>query len=708
MDKSSFRDFIAILLVTVISVAEFFNVQIANGFTMLFGDQNDAVIGISILEHWRAVFDGNAVWNRVSYFYPYPDSLGYNDGLLLYGIPYTLGRWQGLDPFLCAEIVSMVVRAIGCIAFFIMARAVFGFRLGLALLGAALFTVAGNAAVQGNHAQLFSVSFIPLLVVLVYRAIQAARIGKRARGAAWGVAAALFFDSWMLTSFYTAWFTALLLLLTAIPGLLVTLPWRGSWRAIVADRWPAALAAGVAVLGIVPFLLVYVPKLKESGAHRFVDVRDYAPRLVDLINPRLADGAVQKPLHWLLSFYATKNVDPNGFAPLLLALAAIGVLLALIELPRSRRVGSVSGRLWSALALGTLAAVLAVTHMQGWRVVYALVPGANGIRDISRFFLVLSVPIILLALLTLQSIDQWVSRRNLVAARVLCALLSIGLLVEEKATSVPIALDRRAGLQLLDSIPPAPRACRAFFVTGHSPEFPTRNSASDRIYRHNVDAMLISAVDGLPTINGFSTFNPPDWQFADVDDRDYIDRVGLYALRHHLVSGLCALNLSARHWDLTPSLRFPGPTLNQTIQFDAKTPLAHDFLVEGWGEQEPEGVWSIARHAVIATKLPLTAIGRPLTVAIGGSALLPSGQPPVPFSVVINGQLIDTLHFGPTSTVQTFRVPKSAVDAEGMLTITLREGALHTPRELRIAPDDRLLGLFIRTIRFDPGDAGQR
>ena len=60
-------------------------------------------------------------------------------------------------------------------------------------------------------------------------------------------------------------------------------------------------------------------------------------------------------------------------------------------------------------------------------------------------------------------------------------------------------------------------------------------------YRHNVDAMLLAAYYNVPTVNGISTFNPPDWDFVNPDAPDYLARVRRYAVRHHL-RGLCVLD----------------------------------------------------------------------------------------------------------------------------------------------------------------------
>ena len=60
--------------------------------------------------------------------------------------------------------------------------------------------------------------------------------------------------------------------------------------------------------------------------------------------------------------------------------------------------------------------------------------------------------------------------------------------------------------------------------------------------------MLIAEVLGLPTINGFSTFNPPDWAFAAPRDADYRARVRTYVEAHNLQAEICGLDLAQKRW----------------------------------------------------------------------------------------------------------------------------------------------------------------
>lgn len=73
------------------------------------------------------------------------------------------------------------------------------------------------------------------------------------------------------------------------------------------------------------------------------------------------------------------------------------------------------------------------------------------------------------------------------------------------------------------------------------------------IYSHNVDAMVLAEKFGLPTLNGYGTFEPPDWDFVGPERFDYLERVRHYVQAHHL-AGVCAVDLLEKRWDVSPGI----------------------------------------------------------------------------------------------------------------------------------------------------------
>jgi hypothetical protein len=62
----------------------------------------------------------------------------------------------------------------------------------------------------------------------------------------------------------------------------------------------------------------------------------------------------------------------------------------------------------------------------------------------------------------------------------------------------------------------------------------------------------LTAYFRIPTMNGFSTFNPSDWDFSNSTSPDYVARAKAYAERHNL-RGVCSLDATKpEKWNQAP------------------------------------------------------------------------------------------------------------------------------------------------------------
>jgi hypothetical protein len=533
---------VIVILAAALSISVFFRAQILNGFTLLFADRYDGVIEISILEHWYNVFRGLSYWNVTGYFFPHKDTLGYNDGYLLYGVIYSLLRRIGADPFLGSELTNVVVKSTGFLSFFLTSRRVVRLGFWFSVAGSILFTLANNSFVQAVHVQLFSVSFSPLMVLLVYQTLVAFAEGARARAVLWGLAAGAFYSAWLLTCFYMAWFFGLFAIsLTFVGGVFVG---RGGCTAAIRTIRQEKLAIGVIVAGFVievlPFLYVYLPIAARTGLYSFRDAMYYSPSLLDVLNlgaDNLMYGSLDRIFnHWLRPGFPLYSERTTGFPPLFLLLFIVGMVAAW----RNRR------HAWDALIFcisgSTLVLWFFVLHVRGvtaWHLIFDVIPGARAVRVIARLQIFLAFPASIV-----------VARGLKTAARSLPAILIPGvcfvLVLEQINTGGYAALNRPAEMSFLRSLANPPSQCQAFYAATEQPH-PIGGPVLAGLYSGNVAAMLVANYDNLPTINGYSTFNPPDWNFGYPERTDYLSRVRTYAIRHH-ISGLCGVNFRSRVW----------------------------------------------------------------------------------------------------------------------------------------------------------------
>ena len=538
-----------LVLVCALCVGVFFRNQIANGFSLLLGDRHDAVIALSIMEHWRNVLAGAAEWSRTAYFHPVPGTLGYNDGYLLFGLVYAAFRGGGADPFLGGELTNMAMRAVGFLSMHAACRRVLGLSFGWSLLGAALFALSNNLFIRASHAQLFSIGFLPALAVLLHGAGSALFAGRRGALLGWGAAFVLLFAALLMTGFYMAWYFAFLSGATLLAWLLVA--GDGQRRALmVAFRgaaWPLALLVALALVANAPFLMLYLPKAAETGMHSWETALQHAPTPLDMLHV----GEANLLFGWLVTLlngvfrpdFPSWSERMTGLTPVLLLVFGASVLW----LWRGASGGMKPvRRAWlRALALASLATwvlCLRFGDATGWWLVWSAVPGARAARVVARYQLVLAIPVIGLAVLVLA---DWARRLPAVAMAPLAALL----LLEQVNGYAPLFLDRPLELARLRAVPVPPAECRAFYVSAAREESRFGEAVEDP-YNHNTEAMLIAAVLRLPTVNGISTFNPPGWPASWPGQPGYKAEVAAWA-RDHGVAGLCGLDLRRMTWQIS-------------------------------------------------------------------------------------------------------------------------------------------------------------
>jgi hypothetical protein len=544
----------------VVAMLLFFRVPILSGFDLGFGDRGDGVIEISILEHWRNVLIGTADWTTTGYFYPYRGTLGYNDGYFLYGLSYSFWRLFA-DPFHADTLNVLTFKTIGFVAAYVLVARTLGWGVGAATLVALLWTVSSNISLQAVHVQLQSVALLPVVMMLAIEIVRAEQDGHGRRARVLVVALAAVMAAWLLTAYYMAWFTIF------SAGLYVA-----CWFVLGDHRHPAAVlalirrhaatslwgASAFAIL-VLPFLAIYLPKAGETGGHPYEEMLGYlVTPVIDMINVGPENylwGWLFRPLFTLV--HTVLPADPmlpervlggeheTGIPPILFVLVVAAAWQIIV---RRQTNGSPVPHELRAFALATIIGWLLTLQFwtaSPWGLVYELVPGGKGLRVVSRYQLWLVLPFLLLVVAAWRQRAARLARSKPWVAAAIVVLL----VAENLSAQTPARLSHDEQQAAVSAIPPPPASCASFYAVAMRRDEPLYLSTfKHQLYPHNVDAMLLAELWRVPTINGFSTFNPPDWNFASPLAADYDARITAYARRHGL-RGLCRLDMrQARPW----------------------------------------------------------------------------------------------------------------------------------------------------------------
>ena len=557
------REWLGVLMVWLAAMLIAFRDPVWSGFDLGFGDRADGIIEISLLEHWRNVLTGHSVWNAPIYFHPHSATLGYNDGYFLYGLVYSFWR-MWFDPFLSDMLNAASFKTVGFLASWWLVRRTLGWQAPVALLVAALFTIANGMTLQAVHAQLQTVALFPLAMILAIAAVRAEAAGRHwcARLAALGLC--LLVGAWLLTAFYTAWFAIWFGCMFVLCWLISTRNWRPAALARLLRPHLATIAWTIAAFGLAaaPFLLVYLPKVGETGGHSYMI--SYLASPIDPVNVgpgNLVWGWVFAQLDALAPL--VYGPDPRvanrlfrgehqtGFAFALFALFIIAAWRTLRDRAASDQDALARTFAWTVVVTWLLTIKLWV--ISAWIAVHYLVPGASGIRVVVRYQLILILPVLLV---TAGAFRHRLT--DLIAHRWVLAAALVGVLLVEQINTTSVAEVSRARQRAdLLTIAPPPPGCTSFYaVQTRIAEIPATNPSSPIYqrpenagkYLHNVDAMLLAQLWRVPTLGGYSTFQPRDWAFADPLAPDYDARVRHYVASHRL-TGVCRLDVrDARPW----------------------------------------------------------------------------------------------------------------------------------------------------------------
>lgn len=539
---------ILFLACLILAVAVQFRAQLANGFTTLYGDSYDATIVTVILEHWFSVFRGLAHWSETNYFYPLNNTLGQTDGYFLVGILYTPFRLAGLDPYVSSEWANMVLRGIGFCSFYLLCARMFKFTFGWALLAAVLFVLSNNLTVHGQRVQLATVSLAPILGWLLWRTFEALRDDDSKRVLICGGLGGMFLGAWSITCFYITWFFIYFTTFFLIIAFCLSGRQNRQWVVgLVKRQWLALL--GVALItaaSLYPLLSVYLAKAAETGMRPYESAFSFTVGWQGIIQTGTENfmfGEVYKRILGYLSPGYVPNGEyyNTGISPLLFAIFAIGVIGIWRE-----KAGPAPFTAWRPFALATVITWLGILHVgsySAWYLLYHLFPGARALNVVGAYQLFLSLPVIIIALHYLRSVNHLTPRSIVV--------LLVGLLCVEELNQGYISLNRHAELEKVTVSEPPPHDCTTFFAT----QWPNQSTMTpmpawiNNWYGHNVAAMMIAELTHLPTVNGMASFNPKGWDFASPDKPDYEQRVKSFTDSHGL-KNVCRFDLATRKWSM--------------------------------------------------------------------------------------------------------------------------------------------------------------
>lgn len=524
----------------------------ASGFDRIPGDRGDARANVYLVEHWYQVFRGHAEAFSPGMFYPVKGTIGYAETMFVHALPYSGLRLAGMDMFSALAVPLVFFNFLNYAACFFLLRRVLRLSAVASVAGALFFAFNSPRFNHAGHYGYQASFFLPLVIAGVVGLVQR-RADLTQRHAFWLLAAAaLSLAFQFVISPYQGWF----FVFWSCLFLVIVFSVRSTRRVaveIVRRFWPAVAAAAlVLVISLYPLFLVYAPVAESVGPRPYSLVHELTPDVWSLF--RMGDGnyiwgSVSAALSRLHPLFSTELNVGIGLVPSLALLALIlwAVRTIVDDMRSAKSEGVTPGiqRLFlAALILATaLFYAIGMKYWGGgspWRMVYEFVPGADGLRAIARHVMVLALPMsIAFAVVVhrgLQAISAQptaLTRRGLTAA--LLAVVAFGIV--EQFGRAP-SFSTKEELSRLETLAASlPRHCAVFYAAAAPVRAPVK-------HEEQIDAMLISVMRRVPTLNGYAGHVPPGWSLREVEAPDYEQRVARWIAGHHVAGPVCRLEIS--------------------------------------------------------------------------------------------------------------------------------------------------------------------
>jgi len=532
---------------------------LASGFDLFPGPRGDTRLTAYLVEHLYQVALNRAHFLSPAMFYPVTGTLGYSDTNILYAPPYSILRIMGLDIFHALAVTVVLFGYLNFLSCYVLLNRILKCGVLASATGALFFAFSNPKLAQPDHLQLQPLFLLPVGIGLLLIFFRAPRHSSEGRAFVVLALAALAVDVQLLSAFYVGWFFLCWLVLLSALSLFVP-----DTRLIVLgalrDHRAAVIGGAIVFLvGLIPFAMVYLPAVNTVPWSGILPQYIAEPRSYLL----LADGNYVwgRVTEWMLRAAGSgpdwgRRVGVGLTASLVWIGASLNaVRTILLHLRRPAAAGAAANEkprtelvhlIVALVILATNLVVFAGLQYRGhtpWTVVYALVPGAKAIRAVARLSIVMALPMsIVFALATQDALGYFAQRRGYaraVLSGVLLIAITFGCLEQQTTGEGQYFSVGRENERLNRLSAQLPDDCAAFYVTAapqvDDPSFHDQNSMHD--------AMLISVKRHVPTLNGRSGKNPPDWSLRDVDSADYEQNVAQWIRRYQLTGKVCRLAL---------------------------------------------------------------------------------------------------------------------------------------------------------------------
>ncbi len=533
------EDFICAGVIIALETFFFRNVI---GNSNLFGDCGDGRLTMLLTEHWFRFFTGKEKFADLAMFYPYAGALGRSDMFLGFGIISSLFRFFGCSMYKAYKFTLILLHIFGSYSLYFLLRKKLGINAAWSLFGViAFFHSTTFATLAAGHTQLYCISILPFLSILLANIIQNfsnRKVRNKNCYAFITVYVLIVYTGWYIAFFTTIFSLILLAVYLCIENAKGNNPLKETLQVLSIFKLDLPKYILFTIILLIPFLFVYLPILKESGGYTWDDTFFYLPELADILNVGTENFLLGRLIRKL--GMAERGELEAGMSFILFSLFVYSLFFSKKLLPNNSIYFSLIHALSISSVIGYLLVIkLSNSGLSMWYFIWKLIPGGKSIRAAARFMFFLSLPV---SISVSVYGNLWQKKLQMTRPAAFTAIVLIPLLFLSQIRIGGIYSKWNSDEQkvFLASIPSPPSECKAFFVTDSR-----KSSNSPTAYM--MDAYEIATHKNVPTMNGYSGSTPAEWNLFDISHENYPLAVDYIVMKKQL-KGIYGFDLATKTW----------------------------------------------------------------------------------------------------------------------------------------------------------------
>lgn len=482
--------------------------MLSSKFEQMPSDPGDTRFTNFVLEYEYRWLRGNPMaqefWSP-GIFFPEPNTLAYSD-LFVSLLPfYAPWRTLGAEPDTAYQLFLLTLFALNFIAAYLLLRKGFHLTVVGSSFGSFLFSFGSIRLNQLSHPQL-----IPQFYALIslYGMVRIFEPAAKSSSRQFGWWLSLFFagvTAQFYADYYLGWFYLFALGLSCLWAL-VNPDIRPRLFEVFRTKWKW-LAAGflLCAASLTPLAFHFLRAAQRVGFRDFGQARGMLPRFQSWFYV----GPENWFWGWLMRIRLFEQLPMSWEHRL--GLGLFTTMIFIYVLWRGRKTPLIRLFIFFCLAVVLLSSVYR-GQQSPWAVVFHVIPGANGIRAVSRIGFLLLLPAAY-ALASFVEFSLAHRKRHLLLAACVLSLLEQG--------KDQFSYDKQEMRREVESVARRvdARGCEYFYYSPSDPSQPP--------FLSQLDAMFSYLATGIPTLNAYSGNAPRDWGLEDPRIRSPADEVRL-------------------------------------------------------------------------------------------------------------------------------------------------------------------------------------